>query len=381
MPIPPSLNSPRAAIMVVFTAFGTAVGSLAGSMPAVTRAAGVDSLALGLAITLSSIATVSVMALGGTLGRHASNRQVLLLGLPCFALLLTVLLTSTSVLVFFASFIVLGFMFGFVDIAMNSEGTAIERDVQTPIFSAFHGCVSAGVLVFAILSSYLAVETGTWATALAMSIAFIMAWLMVQRIVVPRPLASGAASRISSLPHTSPLVLLGLAAGLIIAGEMAALLWSAKLLDEQAPHLSAIAGLGAAFFGLCNALVRFAGDRLRGRFGDLPLMMGSLVVAIAGFAVLGVSRDFSLSVAGFAAVGLGTAVLIPCIFTLAAGLVPGNRAGGIGFVSMIAGIPRIFAPWAFGWVAAGLGISAAFGLLALALCVALALVAILRHRT
>ena len=44
----------------------------------------------------------------------------------------------------------------------------------------------------------------------------------------------------STLPNKSPLVLLGIAAGLIIAAETAALLWSAKLLDEIAPSLAAI---------------------------------------------------------------------------------------------------------------------------------------------
>ena len=139
------------------------------------------------------------------------------------------------------------------------------------------------------------------------------------------------------------------------------------------------AGLGAAFFGLCNAAARFPGDLLRAWFGDLPLMMASLCVAIAGFATLAVSTNFVLSVAAFAAVGLGTAVLIPCVFSLPAGYVPGNRAGGIGYVSMIAGVPRTLAPWAFGSMAGNFGISAAFGLVAAGLLVALGLVAVLRQ--
>ena len=66
-------------------------------------------------------------------------------------------------------------------------------------------------------------------------------------------------------------MLLGIAAGLIIAAETAALLWSAKLLNDIAPSLAAIAGLGAAFFGLCNAAVRFPGDRMRSLLGERTL--------------------------------------------------------------------------------------------------------------
>ena len=380
MPAPTMLSTPRAAIMAVFAAFGAAVGSLAGSIPAITRAVGVDSLALGGAITLSSLATVVVMSFGGVIARYVSGRTMLLYGLPVFAALTAVVLTSRSPAMFFVSYIALGFVIGPVDIFMNAEGGAIEREVRKPIFSAFHACVSSGVLVLAIVSSFLSNEAGTWVTALVVICGFAAAWLMVWRHITSRPLATGAAARISSLPRKSPLVLLGLSAGLIISSEMAALFWSAKLLDAQAPDLAAIAGLGAAFFGLCNAAVRFPGDWLRARFGDLPLMMASLTVAIGGFTVLGLSSHFVVSVAGFAAVGLGTAVLIPCVFALAAGLVPGNRAGGIGFVSMIAGIPRIMAPWAFGWVAGGFGLGTAFGLQAVGLVAALGLVVLLSRQ-
>lgn len=379
MPILPRLTSPRAAIMAVFAAFGGAVGALAGSIPSVTREAGIDSLALGGAITLSSLGNVAIMSCGGLLARHFSNRAVLLWGLPAFGLFTVLLLTSRSPWAFFAFYIAMGLATGLVDIFMNAGGAAIERDLRSPIFSAFHACVSSGVLVLAIASSFLSTEIGTWATALPVATGFAVAWLMVKRIILPRSVAGGAGAHISSLANVTPLVVLGLAAGLIISSEMAALFWSAKLLDEQAPDLAAIAGLGAAFFGLCNAAVRFPGDRLRSAFGELPLMTGSLLVAILGFSVLGLSSRFAVSVAGFAAVGLGTAVLIPCVFALAAGLVPGNRAGGIGFVSLIAGVPRILAPWGFGWIASGYGLSMAFGLQASGLAAALALVLLLRR--
>jgi MFS family permease len=169
-------------------------------------------------------------------------------------------------------------------------------------------------------------------------------------------------------------MLLGVAAGLIIAAETAALLWSAKLLDEMAPALAAIAGVGAAFFGLCNAAVRFPGDRLRSAAGDMPLMVASLVISIIGFAALGLSTNYALSIVSFAAVGFGLALLIPCIFALSARLVPANRAGALSFVSLLSAAPRILAPLAFGIAAAEFGTSLAFGLVAGGLLVALLLI-------
>lgn len=374
MPIAALSVSPRATMMAVFASFGGAVGALAGSMPAIMRNAGIDSETVGLGLTISTIMTVTAMSLGGHIARFASNRAVLLGAIPAFAVLLFLFLTSQSLVWFYMAIIPMGFAFGLTDVFMNAEASALEHDMRKPVFTAFHGCVSMGVAVMAVASSFISTLIGTWATGLLAMACFAAAWMMVRGTVKLRPLAKGQSARILSLPNKTPLVLLGLAAGIIIAAETAALLWSAKLLDEQAPSLAAIAGLGAAFFGICNAALRFPGDMLRSHFGDMPLMMGSIALAAAGFAALGLTGSFAASVAAFAAVGLGTALLIPCVFAMAAAYVPANRAGGIAFVSLLTAVPRSSAPVAFGYVAAGFGLASAFGLVAMALVVALILI-------
>ncbi len=53
MPLQSRFTGLHAAVMVVFAGFGGEAGSLSGSMPAITRAAGADSPALGISITLA----------------------------------------------------------------------------------------------------------------------------------------------------------------------------------------------------------------------------------------------------------------------------------------------------------------------------------------
>jgi MFS family permease len=366
--------SPRSAVTAVFFSFGAAIGSMAGSMPSVMRSAGMSSEILGLGLTVSTITTVAAMALGGKIARYASNRAVLLAVLPVFAVSMFAYLVAQSPLWFFLAVLPMGFCFGLTDLFMNAEAVAIEHDMRRPVFMTFHGAVSAGVAIVSVLASYLSTMLGAWATGAFAVLLFAVTWLLVHWTVEPRPLARGKAARLVTLPNKLPLTLLGIAAGLIIAAETTALLWSAKLLDERAPSLAAIAGLGAAFFGLCNAAMRFPGDALRSQFGDMKLMIVSLLVSIAGFIALGLSASFVSSVAAFAAVGLGLALLIPCIFSMAAGLVPENRAGALSYVSLLTALPRCAAPGVFGLIAAGFGISTAFGLVALALTSALGLI-------
>lgn len=360
--------------MLVFLCFGAAIGTLAGSIPAIMRNAGIDAETVGFGLTLSTLMTVTAMSAGGQLARWASNRAILLWTLPLFAVALMAFLTAQSPLWFYLAIVPMGLAFGITDLFMNAEAVAVEHDMRRPVFMTFHGGVSAGVAAMSVTASWLSTSAGGWATGLLASVLFAMAWLMVRRHVAPRALARGRAARLSGLPHKGPLMLLGIAAGLIIAAETAALLWSAKLLDELAPALAAIAGLGAAFFGLCNAAVRFPGDRLRAMAGDMPLLIASLAVSILGFGALSQTQGFAASVAAFAAVGLGTALLIPCIFAMGASYVPENRAGALSFISLLTALPRILAPAAMGMVSAGLGTSFAFGLVSLGLVAALLLI-------
>jgi hypothetical protein len=364
----------RTTITAVFTAFGAAIGALAGSMPSVMRNAGLDAETFGIGLTFSTLLTVAAMSLGGQIARVASNRIVLLIVLPVFAASLLAYLTAQSPLWFFIAIPVMGLCFGLSDLFMNAEAVALEHDLRRPVFMAFHGAVSAGVGVMAVAASFLSTAVGTWSVGAVMAALFSVAWMMVYRRMAPRSLAKGTAARIATLPNKTPLMLLGIAAGLIIAAETAALLWSAKLLDDMAPALAAIAGIGAAFFGLCNAAVRFPGDRMRATAGDMPLMVVSLAISIIGFAALGLSINYAVSVISFAAVGFGLALLIPSIFALAARLVPENRAGALSFVSMLTAVPRILAPLGFGFVAAEFGTAFAFGLVAVGLALALALI-------
>jgi MFS family permease len=361
----------RATITTVFITFGMAIGALAGSMPSVMRNAGIEAETFGLGLTFSTLLTVAAMSVSGQIARLVSNRTVLLWVLPVFAVALAAYLTAQSALWFFLALPVMGFCFGLMDLFMNAEAVALEHDLKRPVFMAFHGGVSAGVGVMAVGASLLSTTVGTWSVGVVTAVMFAASWVMISRAIPARPLAEGKHARISTLPAKAQLTLLGIAAGLIIAAETAALLWSAKLLDDMVPSLAAIAGLGAAFFGLCNATVRFLGDRMRSLLGDMPLMVGSLVVSAAGFAVLGMSSSYLVSVLAFATVGFGLALLMPCIFSMSANLVPGNRAGALSFVSLLTAAPRVLAPLAFGLVAARFGTPTAFALISVCLMFAL----------
>lgn len=370
-----SLTTPRTAITLVFAAFGVSAGAVAGAVAFITKNLGVNNYDLGIGFMVASIAGVMVMAMGGRIGNRVSNRAAMLVALPLVAAVTILLLTAPSQPVYFACMIAHGGVMGLCDVFMNAEASAVEHDLKKPIFTAFHGAASIAIAAGAIFSSYLSVSYGPWSMGLVSAACLALAMFAVATSVPARRLELAKSAPIAELIRNVPLLLMGLITGISITMEVSAMFWSAKLLDEQAPELARIAGLGAAFYGVCSALVRMNGDRLRAKFGEIPLMFASLSIAILGLAGLGFSYSFAANVAAFALVGVGLAMTCPCLFNMAASEVPHNRAGGIGFVSLIAGAPRILGPYVFGWIASlySTGIAFSFGSVLLLLALGLLL--------
>jgi predicted MFS family arabinose efflux permease len=347
-------------------------------VPFVTQRLAISNYDLGIGFAAAALATAFVMSLGGRIGSYISNRAALLVGLPLVAASTWILLTAASPAVFFASLVAQAALLGLCDTFMNAEASAIEHDLRRPVFTAFHGAVSLAIAAAAIVSSFVSASYGPVYVGAIAAVCLAMVMFAVFQNVPAR--SSTARRRISILQMAvnKPLLLMGLIAGISITMETSAMFWSAKLLDEQAPELAKIAGLGVAFYGLCNAAVRFNGDMLRARFGEFPLLFISLAVAIIGLAGLGLSLSFAANVVSFALIGFGLALICPTLFNMAASAVPHNRAGGIGFISLVAGVPRVLGPYAFGWVASVSSTGTAFGLGSVLLMMALCLILVLR---
>lgn len=376
------LSSPRSAIMATFAAFGAVVGTVSGSAPQLIAQHGLDNAIYGLGITLMSAATVGSMGISGTLARHFSHRVLLLTILPILLSSLWLLLADGSVVEFFLFSVIYGIACGVTDVIMNAEAGAIEQALGKRIYIIFHGMGSSFVALFAILSSFLSTSYGTQVSVIAAAVPVVVAMALVFNNIKgsklePLPVVS---ERKMFSAFTPRLVLIGITAGFVISCEIAALMWSSELLAQNAPQLAAIAGLGAAFFGLSNALVRFPGDWLRTHFNETTLMSVLILVAAVGFAGLSLSEGFVANVAFFALVGMGVAILCPCLFAMAGRETPHNRAAGLSVAMLVAGVPRIAMPTVIGTVAELYSTRVAFGLCSIALVCALVVVRMLaRH--
>jgi hypothetical protein len=275
----------------------------------------------------------------------------------------------------FALLIGLGVFTGLVDLTMNIEGAHVERRLSRPIYAGLHGCASCGIAAGAIGGSVLTAGPAPWLSpliemaTLVSAAALVFAAVPDARDEEPEPIQSVPAGRAM---FVRALVILGLVIGVSVACENAAMFWSTLMLQQEAPALAAISGLGAAFFAACQASMRFNADRLRARIRDRILMIVSLGLAAIGFLIVATDGGFTTVVIGFAVIGLGTGCVVPCGFALAASR-PGISAGaGLSTASMFGSIARVPAPFVVGEVANHATLAHAFGIFAVLLALAVA---------
>jgi Major Facilitator Superfamily len=364
----------HASVAGVFFAFGIGIGLWGGAAGAILARAGVDPAAFGAILTAYTAAYLLAMSAAGALAHRFGVRRVLGITAIAFGAALCALLNAETALAVGGILIGSGLVGGVVDVTMNAEGARIERRLGRPILARLHGAASAGMAVGAILGSLIIASRAPWAAGFIAALGLAAAALAYARATLgeaePAKVALPTAAR--GLSFAPALIGLGIVIGLSIAAETAALLWSTLLLRAEAPQLAAIAGLGAAFFSGCQAMLRFNADLIRLRFSDQRIIVGSFAVAAAGFAVVAAEGGFGASVAGFALIGVGTGAIVPCSFALAARQSGTQPAIGLSSASLFSALTRLPAPLATGAIAQSFSLPLAFAAFALALAAAAA---------
>jgi predicted MFS family arabinose efflux permease len=349
--------TPRVAVTLTFLAFGMMLGGQIGAFPALREQTGINAFEFGALSMLAAVANIGAMSLGGVINRYFDHRSMLLFILPLTFAFLAVSLTPTSLWFFAITWTLLNAAAGTMDLFMNAEASIVEHELGKPVFSSFHSAVLYAIGGAGFLSGYISNHFGPiWSTVPA--IPFVAAAIYAVHKAIPhrKEQQQEKSAPAVSLP-VKILVLIGIILGLDVAAELACIQWSGQLLGEMRPDLIAYSGLGVGFYGLCSGTLRLIGDRLRLRFGDIPLVMISLAIGLVGFIVLSLRPSFAISVLAYAVTGCGLGLVFPCMFALAGRLVPEARAAALGLTAMISGPPRILLPLLLGWLAQTQGLS------------------------
>ncbi len=349
--------TPRVAITLTFIAFGMIMGGQIGAFPALKIQAGLDSFMFGALATLATLASIAAMSLGGAINKRFDHRSMLLFILPTSLLCLALSLSANSIWLCALTWMAFNFCGGTMDLFMNAEASSVEHDLQKPVFSSFHSAVLYAIGIAGFISGYTTNRFGILFSVLTAA-PFVAAAVYAVHQAIPHRTAEQKHEIKTGIPlPIKILVLVGIILGFNVATELACIQWSGQLLNEMRPDLAAYSGLGVGFYGLCSGTTRAFGDRLRATYGDMKIVSVSFAIGLVGFVALSLHPNFALSVMAFAVTGCGLALIFPCMFSIAAHLVPQSRAAALGLASMVSGPPRILLPLLLGWLAQTRGLS------------------------
>jgi MFS family permease len=341
--------SRRAAITAVFFVDGALFATWASRIPALSDHVHAGAGILGLCLLAPAAAAVVSMPLVGRLlpGRSSSTFcRVAVAGLMV-AILLPALAQTVPALA--ASLLVVGVANSTLDLVMNAQGVSIERGMRRPILSSLHAAFSFGGFAGA----------GLGAIAAALDVAplehFAFAALLFglpglfATFQLPREDhdADAEAPKLRWTRIPARLALIGVACFFSLVAEGGASDWSAKLVRDELAGTAALGAIAYAVFSLGMGFGRLLTDRLWARWGADGLLRRSGALAAVGFAAGLAAGTAGTAIAGFLALGLGLAGVIPTLFRAGADQ-PGVSTGpalaavsSLGYLGFLAGPPII----------------------------------------
>ena len=361
----------RWAVAALFAVNGFIVGSWAPQIPLFLSRLGITEFTLGLLILGFGVGALIAMPIAGyVIGRNGSRTTLVGFTFACaFGLLLVV--ASPNVLTAALAMVVFGALIGGMDVSMNANAVAVERELGRAIMSSSHGFWSLGGFAGGASGGFVIERLG------AVTHAGIVTAISLAAIVMAVPRLGGYdrpephARKPLILPRDPSLYVVGLIALFCMVPEGAVLDWAALYLREERGASIATAGFAFAAFSAAMAAMRFLGDRVRDRFGAVKTLRVSALIAAVGMACAGLAPEAWLVIAAFCFAGIGIANTVPIAFS-AGGNHPGLPPGaGMSVVTTMGYSGILVAPSALGFIGGQVGFSPVFiGVSALLLVVA-----------
>jgi MFS family permease len=366
-----AIERARRGVSALFFVDGAALGAYVSHLADIQTKLHLTNGQLGRAMMFSAVGAVSTMPLAGGLIHRFGSRTVTLVGATILLAVVPLLALAPSVPLLCLTLYFVGASNGQADVAMNAHSMAVQERSQRPILSAIHGWFSLGGFAGGAGAALVATFGGRPLTHMLISsilLAFAMGW--GYRSMLPPEIDRNAEGPKFALP-TRQLVLLSVLVLFAFVSEGAMWDWCTVFLRRS---LNSGVFWGAFGFGLASfgmAAGRFLGDAWTHRFGYRKLLLVSAAVAGVSLLLALVSGSVVLAILGFAAMGVGVANIVPLLFRAAAGQ-PGISAGvGLAAVTTVGYTGFLGGPPLIGFVADRTSLRVALSLISF-LCLAIA---------
>ena len=364
-------QSARVGVAILFFLNGMSFATWATRIPAVQARLALTPGELGLALFGTAAGALVAMNLSGYLAARFGSRSVTTIAALSLCLMLPLLALAPTLPALVTTLVLFGASNGSMDVAMNTQGVAVERQYGRPILNSFHACYSFGGLVGALVGGFVASHgIAPLPHFLGIALLCTILTLSAARSLLPTH-TDAQRTGVAFARPTRAILALGLVAFCVVLGEGAIADWSAIYLNGTLRTGAGLAAAGYAAFSVVMAVGRGVGDPLTARLGPRTMVrLGGLVAAL-GLTLALVVNWIPIALLGFGLVGAGFSVVFPLTLS-AAGRTSKQAAGSaIAAVATCGYVGFLIGPPVIGFVADVLSLRTALGfVVVLSLCAA-----------
>ena len=357
---PTSLAGARWAARAQFAALGLLSGVWGVHIPTVKQQYGLSEAWLSLLLLTVALGAVLSLLVAGRVIARLGVRRATRLAAILMGSMLTLALQWPALGWMLPSMLLFGAAMSLFDVAINTEGSALEALGSQAIMSNLHGSFSLGGMAGAALAALLIRLHWPAGLQLAAVGLLIACWVsLAARGMLarhPQEAAGEAGAAHFSWPR-GRLLVLGLLIFAAMSAEGAMYDWSVLYLKQEVLLPQDQAALGYAAFAGAMAVARLLGDRLRELQAEaLLLKVGGGLSALAMSLVL-LTGHPAVALLGYALIGAGLALSAPILYN-ASTRVPGTtRAAAIAAVTSVGYSGFLLGPPLIGALAQGFGLS------------------------
>lgn len=231
-----------------------------------------------------------------------------------------------------------GFAGGLCEVAMNAQGVVIEKRYKVLCMASLHACFSLGGAAGSLTGSLFArLELAPVWNFLIISLLYLLVWPLAYNKIYDEK--SGDKGGATSQGHAKlPLFiyLCGLMSMLCYVSEGSVGEWGSILLHSVKGAPQDQAALVFASFCTTMVIFRFMGDRLRGRFGDFPIVLFGGLLGAACMTFILLSSSPVACLLAYGVMGIGFAPIVPILISRAGqcpGISPGRATSMVSIMS------------------------------------------------
>jgi MFS family permease len=359
----------RIAVGALFFMAGLTFASWASRIATIQQTMGLSDAALGAVLFSLPVGLFLSLPFSGWIITIIGSKRLLLSAILAYGVALVSLGLAKNTFQLVLCLLCYGFAGNAVNISVNTQAVAAEKQYDKPIMASFHGLWS--------LAGFTGAGIGTFMIGKGIDpfhhFVIILVTLTIGVIIASRYLyedaegVNGSSSSLSLRKRLSliiPLFTLGSIAFCSMICEGAMFDWSVVYFKKVIIAPIALQGAGFTAFMFTMASGRFIADWFAHRFGLKRTLQVSGALTATGLLIAVVFPYFYTAMAGFLLVGAGVSSVVPMVYSAAGKSKTMSPGVALAAVSTIGFIGFLIGPPVIGFIAGLATLRASFSFIA-----------------